>query len=160
MPMQATTTTPLFSAELTPNRVLGRKAAGVLVALVISLVTLPGILFAPLGGWIIGGLVLANVLAIVAVLQLSLSRGKRSEQVTLWSDQLELVATDAKGARTLRRFNPKAVRLVVQRDFNERTTGMVLKSGKDEIALGEFLSGDDKSSFAKAFGTALRRARA
>ncbi len=86
-------------------------------------------------------------------------RGQAYETVTVWTDQLEIVSVTANGARTLRRFDPKTVRLRLQRDENERTLGLVLVSDKDEKELGSFLSTDERSSFAKAFGRALRQAR-
>ena len=59
----------------------------------------------------------------------------------------------------LRRFAPKTVRLIVVRDENEKTIAVRLRSGKEELELGAFLSPEDRSSFARAFGTALRKAR-
>ena len=159
MPMQATATTPLFAAELTPHRSLSPKGTRVVIGLVALLACVPAMVFLSLGAWPIIGFMGLDVLAIALALHLSLRRGKRREQVTLWSDQLELVAIDPRGARTLRRFNPNSVRLLLDRDSNEKTTALRLRSGKEELVIGSFLHPDDKSSFAKAFGTALRRAR-
>ncbi len=85
---------------------------------------------------------------------------KRYELVTLWPDQLELKQVDGNGKEVLSRFNPYFVKLVVDRDFNERTTGLHLRTRDRDVVLGAFLNPDEKSSFAKAFGTALKRARA
>ena len=49
---------------------------------------------------------------------------------------------------------------MLDRDADEKTVAMRLRSGKDELEIGTFLNSDDKSSFAKALGTALRKARA
>ena len=96
----------------------------------------------------------------MSVLTVQQSRRRRLRQhVTLWVDQLEVVTSQHKGERLLRRFDPKTVRLVLQRDDNEKAIAMRLRSGKEEVELGAFLSPEDKSSFAKAFGTALRKAR-
>jgi uncharacterized membrane protein len=59
----------------------------------------------------------------------------------------------------LRRFDPKAVRLVLDRDMNEKTRALRLRSGAENVEIGAFLSPDDKASFAKEFGRALRQAR-
>ncbi|HTN60380.1 MAG TPA: DUF2244 domain-containing protein, partial [Devosia sp.] len=125
----------------------------------IVLATVPSLIFFALGAWPIVAFMLLTVAAIAGAMQLALRGEKRSEQLTLWADRLEIVVVDAKGVRTRSQFNPKALRLIVDRDFNERTTALWLRTIKGETQIGAFLSQDDKSSLAKAFGTALRRAR-
>ena len=158
MPMQATTTTPLFAAALKPDR--SPRLVGGWVAFAVAAIgaaplalLVPGVLLPAAAAFTIGG----GALAALSVRQ---SRQRRlSQQVTLWADQLEIATTDLHGARLLRRFDPKTVRLMLDRDENERVVRMRLRSGKDECELGAFLKPEDRSSFAKAFGTALRRAR-
>jgi len=158
MPMQATTTTPLFAAALKPDRSqritggwLAYAMAGIAATPLAVLV--PGALLPVAAAFGMGG-------AGLVALTMRQSRRKRlSQQVTLWTDQLEVATTDHKGERTLRRFDPQKVRLVLERDDNEQATAMRLRAGKDEMELGAFLKPEDRSSFAKAFGTALRRAR-
>jgi uncharacterized membrane protein len=79
--------------------------------------------------------------------------------VTLWPGALELKKVDAKGAEDVLSFSPFKVRFVIDRDFNERVTGLWLKERERKVALGSFLSADEKLSLSKAFGTALRKAR-
>src|SRR5688572_17200994 len=116
MPMQATTTTPLFSAQLTPHRSLGTRGVTVVTSLCLLFAALPGLSMVSLGLWPIAGLMVLTALAVGVALYLSLRQGKRREQLTVWADQVEWVATDVNGARTLRRFNPKTVRLILDRD--------------------------------------------
>lgn len=150
---------PLFAAKLTPQRSLGRKGARVAVAVTAVLASVPGIVFFSLGAWPIVGFIGLDVMLIWWALAASLKDGKRFEQVTLWPDQLEVRQVDGAGKETLSRFNPYFVKLVVDRDFNERTTGLHLRTRERDVVLGAFLNPDEKSSFAKAFGTALKRAR-
>ncbi|HTM79023.1 MAG TPA: DUF2244 domain-containing protein [Devosia sp.] len=112
-----------------------------------------------MGAWPIVAFMLLTVAAVAGALRLALLREKRSQQVTLWTDRLELVAIDAKGGKVRTQFTPKAVRLVIDRDFNERTTALWLRTATGETEIGAFLNQDEKSSLAKAFGTALRKAR-
>jgi uncharacterized membrane protein len=79
--------------------------------------------------------------------------------VTVWPDQIELLSASRKQERQLRRLDPKKVRLVLTRDENERTTAMYLTHGSERIEIGAFMAVNDKSSFARAFGQALRKAR-
>lgn len=160
MPMQATTTTPLFAAELKPHRTLGAGGGWIVIGLFALFAALPGLAFLSMDTWPIVGFMGLDVLAIAVALYISMRRGKRREQITVWADQLEWTATDAKGGKTLRRFNPKTVRLLLDRDADEKTLAMRLRHGKDELEVGAFLNADDKSSLAKALGTALRKARA
>lgn len=158
MPMQATTTAPLFSAALRPDQSLrlgGGWVAFILGAIAATplAVLAPGVLLPALLAFGIGG-------AVLTILSIRQARRQRiREQVTLWTDQLEIASTDQHGMRSLRRFEPAAVRLLLDRDENEKTVRIRLRSGTDEYELGAFLNPDDRASFARAFGTALRRAR-
>jgi uncharacterized membrane protein len=161
MPNMSTQTQarPLFAAKLTPHRSLGSKGARIVIAVMAVATTIPGIAFFSLGAWPIVGFMGLDVLLVWWALSASMKDGKRFEEVTLWRDQLELRQVDGNGRETLVRFHPRDVKLVVDRDINERTTGLHLRTRDSDIALGAFLELDDKSSFAKAFGTALKRAR-
>ena len=48
---------------------------------------------------------------------------------------------------------------MIDRDYNERTTGLHLRTRDSDTEIGSFLTADDKASFAKVFGTALKKAR-
>lgn len=158
MPMQATTTTPLFSAALRPDRSLravgGWIGLGLAALVAVPLAVVAPAFVVPMGtGFALaaGGLV---------VLGLRQARRQRlSQHLTVWPEQIEIATTDSHGTRTLQRFDPAAVRLVLDRDENESTRSVRLEAGQDSVEIGAFLSTEDKSSLAKAFGTALRKAR-
>ncbi|GLQ12258.1 membrane protein [Devosia yakushimensis] len=160
MPMQATTTSPLFAAELTPHRALGRGGKRLVAALLVLLILSPLLLVLSGSFWAMAGFAALDGVAIALTFYFSSRQGKRREIVRMWSDQLEIASVDAKGDRVLRRFEPRLVRLVLERDDNERTLALRLRAGREDIEIGAFLNSDDKASFAKAFGTALRKARA
>ena len=158
MPMQATTTTPLFAAELTPSRVLDAAGFWLAGGLLLLVMSAPGLLLLsfdplPIG---IGMALAASCLA--TWLYLGLRKGKRRELVTVWPEQIEWQVTDSAGVTTLRRFDPATARLMLTRDAYERTHSIRLRDASGGVELGSFLSPEDKSSFAKALGTALRRA--
>ncbi|MDB5542237.1 MAG: hypothetical protein JWQ89_3964 [Devosia sp.] len=161
MPKMTTQTQarPLFAAKLTPHRSLGRKGVRLVIVLMAVLATIPAIIFFSMGAWPIVGFMGLDVALVWWALSASQRDGKRYEEVTLWPDQLELKQVDGVGKETLSRFNPYFVKLVVDRDYNERTTGLHLRTRDRDVVLGEFLNPDEKSSFAKAFGTALKKAR-
>lgn len=161
MPNMSTQTQarPLFAARLTPNRSLSGRSYRLLIAMTVLAVSVPGVLIFTFE---VVPLVAVGILGIAVLwwaFSASARDGKRYEQVTLWPDQLEFKQVDGAGKETLSRFDPHAVKLVVDRDFNERTTGLHLRTAEKDFVLGAFLNADEKSSFAKAFGTALRQAR-
>jgi uncharacterized membrane protein len=158
MPMQATTTTPLFSARLRPERSL-RLAGGWIALTAAALACLPFMVVLPEAILPVGVALLLTA-AGLAYLWLRQSRQARiTQQVTLWTDQIEIATVDGKGVRALRRLDPHAVRMLLERDENEKVLRISLRQGGDSLELGAFLSPDDKASFARAFGSALRKAR-
>lgn len=156
--MQVTTTSPLFAATLRPDRSL--KTTGGWIGLVLAgIVGTPFLIAIP--EFLLPG-VAAFLIAVGGLVGFGLRQGRKkklSQQVTLWADQLEIASLQPKAEKRLIRLDPAQVRLRLVRDSFERTTGIFLKHPTGEMELGGFLSGDDKSSFAKAFGAALRKAR-
>lgn len=150
---------PLFAATLTPHRSLSRRGYRYVIALVCVMATVPAIVFFSLGAWPIVGFLGLDVLAIGWALAASMKSGKQYEVVTLWPDELEVKQVSAKGKAEIVRFNPFFVKLVIDRDFNERTTALHLRTRDSDLPIGAFLNPDDKASFAKVFGTALKKAR-
>jgi uncharacterized membrane protein len=150
---------PLFAATLTPHRSLSGRGMRIVVATVAVLASIPGMVFFSLGAWPIVGFLGLDVLLVWWALSASLRDGRRSETVTLWPDQLELTRVSPSGREELLRFDPFFVKLVIDRDYNERTTGLHLRTRDSDTEIGSFLNPDDKTSFAKAFGTALKKAR-
>jgi len=159
MPMQATTTTPLFAAELTPNRSLSTFGAWLLFGLIAMMFAMPGLLLISMGAFPVTIMMALVGAAIVSALYVALRRSKRRETITVWTDQIEWLCTNSAGENVLRRFDPATVRLVLSRDAHEKTKAVCLREGGETLELGSFLSSEDKSSFAKALGTALRQAR-
>lgn len=151
---------PLFAATLTPHRSLTPTGKRIVIGLVAALALVPGVVFYLAGAWPVVGFMGLDVLAIWAALTISMRGGKAYEVVTLWPTSLELKRVDAKGVEETLSFVPKAVRFVIDRDYNERVTALWLKVDAKKIPLGAFLSADEKLSLSKVFGSALRKARA
>jgi uncharacterized membrane protein len=150
---------PLFAATLTPNRSLSRGGLRVVLALFVVALSVPAMILFSVGAWPIVGFLVLDVLAIWWALSSSMRQSRRYEKVTLWPDELELKRGTGRGREEELRFDPNAVKLVIDRDYNERTTALHLRTRDSDTEIGAFLNPDDKASFAKAFGTALRKAR-
>ncbi len=151
---------PIFAATLTPHRSLSPVGKRVVVGLVAALALVPGVIFYLAGAWPVIGFMGLDVLAIWIALTVSMRAGKQQEVVSLWPGTLELKKIDAKGAEEVLTFVPANVRFVIERDFNERVQTLWLRDRETRIPLGGFLSPEEKLSFSKAFGAALRKARA
>ena len=150
---------PLFAATLTPHRSLTPTGKRVVIGLVAALALVPGLVFYLAGAWPVVGFMGLDVLAIWAALTISMRGGKAYEVITLWPTALELKKVDPKGTEEVLSFLPKTVKFVIDRDYNERVTGLWFKTADSKVPVGAFLSPDEKLSFSKVFGTALRKAR-
>ena len=150
---------PLFAATLTPHRSLSPRGKRVVIGLVAALALVPGIIFYLAGAWPVVGFMGLDVLAIWIALTVSMRAGKQREVVSLWPGTLELKKIDPKGAEEVATFAPQNVRFVIDRDFNERVQALWLRERDARVQLGAFLSAEEKLSFSKAFGAALRKAR-
>ena len=150
---------PLFAATLRPHRSLSRGGMRFVVAGAAILSSIPAMAFLSLGAWPIVGFLGLDVLLLWWALAATFRDGRLRETITLWPDQLELKRMDAKGHEDLVIFEPDRVKLVIDRDYNERTTGLHLRTPEEDTVIGAFLSVDEKASFAKVFGSALKRAR-
>lgn len=150
---------PIFAATLTPRRALSRRGRRLVVAVLTILAGIPGLVFFSLGAWPVIGFLGLDVLAVWWALSASARDGKRREEIRLWADRIEILAVGAGGRQTMTAFAPVHVRLIVARDFDERTTGIRLRDKDRDLEIGGFLNHEDRASFARAFGTALKKAR-
>ena len=150
---------PLFAATLTPHQSLTRRGYRYVIAVACVLASVPAIASLSMGAWPIVAFLLIDIAAIAWALAASMKSSKQYEVVTLWPDELEVKQVAANGKAEITRFNPFFVKLVIDRDFNERTTGLHLRTRETDLSIGAFMNHDDKASFAKVFGTALKKAR-
>lgn len=150
---------PLFAATLTPHNALSRSGQQVVIAVFVVLASLPAMAFFSIGAWPVLAFLGLDIVAVAWALTAARRRSRAYEKVTLWPDQLELVRVDETGHETRQVFSPFFVRLVIDRDYEERTRALRLRIGEELHEFGAFLSPDDKASFAKVFGTALKKAR-
>ena len=150
---------PLFDATLRPHRSLGRRGLRVVVVGIAVAASLPAIVFFSLGAWPTVGFLGLDVLLVWWALSTSLRDARQLETVALWPDRLDIRRVSAAGREETLSFDPRLVKLVIDRDYNERTTGLHLRTRDSDTVIGAFLANEEKASFARAFGTALRRAR-
>jgi uncharacterized membrane protein len=150
---------PIFAARLTPHRSLTPRGRQVLIVCVAIGAAIPGLVFYSLGAWPIVGFMGLDVLAVYVALRWSMRDAHRFEEVTLWPNRLQLRRVSAGGREAVSQYDPHEVRLIIERDFDERTTGLNLRTREGRVEIGSFLAAGERASFAQVFGRALRQAR-
>jgi len=145
---------------LTPNRALTPRGARIVVLVAACFAAVPGVVFYLLGAWPVVGLMGLDVLVLWLALKLAMKAGDAFEEVTLWPDRLEIRTVGAFGREQRRaELNPFFARLVVDHDREGRVSRLAIRAREQHLEIARFLNADDKESFAKALGSALRAAR-
>ncbi len=151
---------PLFAAKLTPHRSLTPRGRRIVIGIVAVLAAIPGLVLSRLGAWPVIGFMGLDILGVWWALSASGKQDRAFEEVTLWRDHLDIRQVSVNGKEQKVSFNPFFVKLVLERDHDERTNAIWLKGKDSDLEIGAFLNPDDKASFAQVFGTALKKARA
>ncbi|OHV84763.1 DUF2244 domain-containing protein [Rhizobium sp. LCM 4573] len=146
---------PVFAAELTPYRSLGRKGFHVLLVLSGGICFLYGVFFMATGAWPIGFFFGLDFLLLYGAFKLSYWSGKAREEVSVSRTNLSIRKFSPRGRMVEHRFNPFWARFRVNRHEEFGITSMHVTGEGRGTDIGSFLNPDDRESFAKAFGGAL-----
>lgn len=150
---------PIFTAELTPHRSLGRTGFLALM-LFLSIVSFSaGIVFLRMGAWPVFGFFGLDVLAIYWAFRVNYARARASEHLVLTPHELRLRRVSHRGHVMEWTFNPHWVRLDQEEHEEFGIERLYLRSHGRSVAVGRFLGPDEKASFAKALRLALQDAR-
>jgi uncharacterized membrane protein len=149
-----------FHAVLTPHRSLGARGFKILMLVLVGCLGFVGAVFWSMGAWPIFGFLGVDVLAIYLAFRMNYRAGRCHEEVRLSQDELLVRKVSATGKATDHQFNPSWTKLSVSRHPIIGVTKMTLDSQRKQIAVGDFLNPDDRTSFSKAFGLALARTKA
>lgn len=145
-----------FDAVLHPHRSLGPTGFYVLIGVVAAVSFGTGIAFALKGAWPILGFFGLDVLAVYVALRLSYRSGRLHETVQLSDDELTVRRIQPNGRSAGWSFNPYWVRISV--DNGPHGDGEVtLSSHGRSVALGRFLTTEERTDFAAALTEAIDR---
>jgi uncharacterized membrane protein len=150
----------IFSATLTPHRSLGRRGMGLIVAAVAGFSLSIGTYVWWIGAWPVVGFIGLDVAAIALAFHFNARAARAFEEVAVSRTQIVIRKVTANGRSHEFRFNPMWVGLEVERNEDEGVVRITLRMRNDRLRIGAFLNPDDRTSFAKALGTALATARA
>ncbi len=152
---------PAARLRLWPNRSLPNKGFVLFIGLSAGLLSLP--LIAVLGTPVLWGLLPFIGLALGGVWY-AIDRNDRDgrilEELTLWSDHMEVVRHNPRGQSTLRwEANPYWVRLRLEESAGPVESYLVLSGGGREIELGSFLSPEERAALHRQLEAMLARLR-
>ncbi|MCO5731788.1 DUF2244 domain-containing protein [Rhizobium sp. SSA_523] len=146
---------PVFSAELTPYRSLGRQGYRILLALTGLVCLLHAGFFLATGAWPIGLFFGLDFLLLWGAFWLNYRSGRAREEVTVSRTDVSIRKYSPAGRVVEHHFNPFWARFRVRRHEEFGITKMVVTGEGRHTDIGSFLNPDDRESFAKAFRGAL-----
>ncbi|WP_099827197.1 DUF2244 domain-containing protein [Oceaniglobus indicus] len=135
----------LTSATLWPHRSLPRKGMVIVIGFAFVMILLPVI--AMLGTPVLWGL-LPFTMAAIGFLWLALEKsyasGALREDLTLWSDRIELIRTNPDGPQQCWAANPFWVRVAMHETGGPVENYVTLSGAGREVEVGAFLSPEER----------------
>lgn len=149
---------PLFTATMAPYRSLSRRGFNILMSMVGVVSFLIGVGFLIMGAWPVFGFFGLDAALIYFAFRRNYLDARAFEQISLSRDQLKVRQVSAHGRSIEHDFNPYWTRLIVERRSWGVSALLLASSGK-RLAIGGYLSPDDRAPFAEALSKALSLAR-
>lgn len=151
---------PVFVAELTPYRSLGRKGYWLLMGFVSFTCLLSGLLFLVAGAWPVFVFMGLDVFIVWLAFYLNYRAARAKERISVGRHQLKVQKFDPSGRMIEHVFNLFGTRFEIDRHDVAGITAMRVTHRNESLSIGSFLNPADKESFALAFSNALGRAKA
>lgn len=150
---------PVFTAELTPYRSLGRKGFRIvfLIAGLLSLVH--AFVFLVIGAWPIVFFFGLDYLLLFGAFWLNDRSALSREEVSVSRTDVSVRKFTPSGQITEHRFNPFWARFNVARHQEIGIISMTISGGGRRTDIGSFLNRDDRETFALALSGALATVR-
>ena len=149
----------LFSALLTPHRSLNRTGFLVVMAFVGVVSFAAGLAFLLMGAWPVLGFFGLDVLAIYWAFRINFRRAKASEEIRVTPSELFVRRISHRGHVMEFVLNPLWVQIDRKSHPEYGVEKLYLVSRGRRVAIGSFLSPEEKASFANALMAALQAAR-
>lgn len=148
----------LFDAVLTPHRSLGQPGFLVLTGVVAAVNIGLGVAFTLQGAWPIFAFCGLDAILFYGMFRLNYRSARMYERVRLLPDELIVERHDVGGDVQRWSFQPFWLRILMD-DPPEHGSQLVLASHGRSLAIGSFLSPDERVDLAKALRQALRAVR-
>lgn len=150
---------PLARLSLWPHRSLPRRGFALFIVLTFGMLLIP--LIAVLGTVVLWGLLpfLMGALALVWwALERSYRDGALREELTVWSDRVELVRSNPRGPSQSWEANPYWVRVEIHKSGGPVENYVTLSGSGREVEIGAFLSPEERIGLYDDLERVLRRA--
>jgi uncharacterized membrane protein len=153
-PRAADMPAPLFDAILAPHRSLGPKGFLIVMVGVGVISFTAGIVFLLKGAWPVVGFFGLDVLLVYIAFKASYRSARLYETVRLAGDTLEVRRVTPSGRQTEWHFQPNWLRVEMD-DPPAHDSELVLTSHGQRVAIGAFLTAEERLDFAKSQRRAL-----
>jgi uncharacterized membrane protein len=149
---------PLFTATISPHRSLSRRGFTILMSLIGVVSFAMGVAFVSMGAWPVFGFFGLDAALIYLAFRRNYIDARAFEQISVSRERLHIRRVSAFGREVEFEFNPYWTRLIVdRRDWG--IAGLALTSSGKRLAIGVFLSPNERGRFADALSAALAAAR-
>jgi len=149
----------LFDALLTPHRSLPPRGFLLLMLVICAVSFATGLLFFVIGAWPVVGFLGLDVLLIYIAFRINYRRGRMHETLQLTRDDLTVRRVDHWGGVETWRFQPAWLQVQID-DPPRHESQLTLRSHGRALAIGSFLTAEERADLAKALRRALAEARA
>jgi uncharacterized membrane protein len=147
-----------FRAILHPHRSLGPTGFLILMSAIGGVSFVTGMVFLAMGAWPVFGFFGLDVALVYIAFRLNYRSGRLYEMVELTPEALTVTRVHPSGKRESFDFNPYWVRVRLAEGPQGRTELRLASHGR-ELALGRFLTDDERRDFSDALAGALVEAR-
>ncbi|MFQ5775962.1 MAG: DUF2244 domain-containing protein [Kiloniellaceae bacterium] len=150
---------PLFDALLTPHRSLSPHGFVILMGGVCAIGCATSLVFYLLGAWPVVGFLGLDVALIYLAFRINYRRARTYETVRLTRKDLVVKRVDPRGEATTWIFQPYWLQVLMD-DPPRPDSQLTLRSHGRSLAIGRFLSAEERLDLARALRRALGQARA
>lgn len=150
---------PIFAAELRPHRSLSPSGFALLMIIVAAICISNAYFYYYLGAWPVAIFFFFDVALIYVAFKLSYRAGLVREHVMVSRSALQVRKISPNGRERQHVYNPYWAKFVVDRHDEIGITSMRIIGEGYQSTIGSFLNPDDRESFAKAFSSALAKAK-
>ncbi len=150
---------PIFAAELTPYRSLGRRGFRILLMIAGAMSLVHIFVFLVIGAWPIVFFFGLDFVLLLGAFWLNYHAARAREEVSVSRTDVSVKKFAPSGRVTEHRFNTFWARFSIKRHQEVGIISMMISGGGRQTDIGSFLNPDDRESFAAAFARALAAAR-
>jgi uncharacterized membrane protein len=147
-----------YEAVLRPHRSLSPRGFLILMLAIAGVSFVTGVAFVAMGAWPVTGFFGLDAVLLYGAFRLSYRSGRVRETVRLAGDDLTVERMSVRGEVRTWRFQAFWLRLLLIEQGAERNR-LLLRSHGRELAIGGFLTADERRSLAAEIDEALTRYR-